>query len=400
MSKDETPRLGLWILVAKFGAKLLPAIGKIVGMVFKTKGGLAALSFAGYSTVFTWQFAIVIMVALGIHEAGHVWAMRRAGIPTRGFYFIPFLGGAAVPDRAWHTQQEHLYVALMGPIWGTLVVLPLVVAFVLTRDVLWAGIAAWVAVVNLVNLLPIYPLDGGRVLHSVLLPSTSWKQYVGFIALTALMSVAMLFTGMSLFAVMGLVGVMELMLEKRKMERKAQLVVELARGRELLAEVEAQVESDFPGVFKRLDELKVEQLPDNPFDRVGRNFRDSFETLTKYPWVSEDPVGVIARRCSEDAYALEREECGDRECLPDLDDDELSDLRSPYEKLGLVWAAQVRGFQRGLDKLDTGPVLEGLTNPQRRLGMLCYLALAFILALLVVELGSVDGANAALRALQ
>ncbi|MEY4668573.1 MAG: hypothetical protein RL518_1272 [Pseudomonadota bacterium] len=135
----EAPRLGLWILMAKLGGKFAPFVLKALGVLLKTKGGLAALSFAGYSFMFTWQFAVVIMVALGVHEAGHVWAMRRCRIPTKGFYFIPFVGGAAVPERAWHTQREHLYVALMGPVWGTCVAVPLICAYLFTGNALWAA---------------------------------------------------------------------------------------------------------------------------------------------------------------------------------------------------------------------------------------------------------------------
>jgi Zn-dependent protease len=254
MAEAKTIKVGLWLIFVKLGAKILPAIMKVFSIALKTKGGLAALSFAGYSAVFTWQFALILMISLGIHEAGHVWAMRRCGIPTRGFYFIPFIGGAAVPDRKWHSQREHLYVALMGPVWGAFCALAATIVYLVTENVLWAGISSWIAVLNLINLLPVYPLDGGRVLHSVVLPSESRAQRIAFLSLMVVMIVALAMSGLTLFMVIGLAGLFEVYNEDKE-------------ARKRLARRENASEPELEDEFQEQESPMLEGLP--PFWRLA-----------------------------------------------------------------------------------------------------------------------------------
>jgi Zn-dependent protease len=381
MGKDVTPRLGLWILALKLGAKLLPALGKVLGLAVKTKGGLAALSFAGYSFMFTWQFAVVIMVSLGIHEAGHVWAMRRCGIPTKGFYFIPFFGGAAVPDRTWRTQKEHLYVALMGPIWGILVALPCIAAFLVTGNVLWAGIASWVAAINLINLLPIYPLDGGRVLHSVMLPSKSRAQLFSFIALSLGMGTLMAYVGIYLFAYMSLIGLLQLSVENRKMESDLANAKEANQLKEMVATQRKRLEIISPGVFDRLGRLSHHE---RAILRAG--FDEKVSRAKK-----SESVSHIA----DDTATSER----DDELQSDLDDDSI--LEEDFELRYLEHADNLEKLQQDLEEtFQEVTTLEALTYPQRALGLLSFFLLAIVLAGLVSTLAGVDGAEAALKAFQ
>jgi putative peptide zinc metalloprotease protein len=131
------------------------------------KIGLLIGTFALYSLVFSWKFAILIMVAIGWHESGHVWAMRRVGVPTRGFYFIPFLGGVAIADRNYANLRDKVIVAIMGPIWGMALGLVTWVAYLLTDNPFLGAAAYWQALLNLFNLLPANPLDGGQIFRSV-----------------------------------------------------------------------------------------------------------------------------------------------------------------------------------------------------------------------------------------
>jgi Zn-dependent protease len=371
----ESPRLGLWMLLLKLGGKFIPLLLKGLGLLVKTKGGLAALSFAGWSVVSTWQFAVVLMAAVGIHEAGHVWAMRRCGIPTKGFYFLPFIGGAAVPDRAWHTQREHLYVALMGPVWGTLVALPLMCAYLLTGDALWAGIAAWVGALNLINLLPIYPLDGGRVLHSVLLPSKSKAQLFIFAGLTLCMGAAMVYTGIYLFAVFSIVGVLELLIEDRKKTAEANLSAKFESLREQVRQEQDQLEQEHPGISDHVERLLAER-PDPESES----------------YVRHRLIGILSEQTPED---------------PRFGSEWLSSLKvvvgsteDTYDFHSLCRAAKITGCQRRLAEINLAPPLQGLNSPERVLGLTCCFVLAATLAALVVIVGSVDGANTALKALQ
>lgn len=223
MAREDRVRVGPWLLLGKLATKLFPALLKLLALIFKTKVGLAAVSFIGWTSLFSWQFALVIMISIGIHEAGHVWAMRRFGIPTRGFYFIPFLGGAAVPLKSFTDQWQHLCVALMGPVWGSLVGLAAALVYIATGNPLWAGIAAWIVLINLVNLIPVYPLDGGRVMHSMLV-HPSFPQLVRPLYLMMFVFLgAVAYLGAYTFLAIGLVGIFELWMEAKN---RRQLVAE------------------------------------------------------------------------------------------------------------------------------------------------------------------------------
>lgn len=153
------------------GGKLLPKtfsflIKFIKGLKF-LKIGLAGASFAGYAYMFTWKFALLLMIAVGWHESGHVWAMKKLGIPTKGFYFIPFFGGAAIPEENFKSHEDNLVMSIMGPIFGAILAWSCLVPYYYTHNNMWLAAAGWMAFINLFNLLPINPLDGGRIIHSV-----------------------------------------------------------------------------------------------------------------------------------------------------------------------------------------------------------------------------------------
>lgn len=153
-------RVGLWGVLAKLGGALLKGV--------KTANvGWAAASFAAYGFLFTWKGAVAILAQLFVHEYGHVHAMRKTGMKVRGMYFIPFLGAVAVTEDAFTSRRQQAYVALNGPIWGSAFTLVPVALWWFTGNPRYAAAAAWWALINLFNLLPILPLDGGRLLQAL-----------------------------------------------------------------------------------------------------------------------------------------------------------------------------------------------------------------------------------------
>ena len=111
---------------------------------------------------------ILITVTLFIHEMGHVWGMKMRRIPIQGMYFIPFLGAAIVPKEEFRSDRDEAIVAIMGPIFGLVQALLIVPIFSATEAPFYAE-AVWLVVfLNLFNLLPIGPLDGGRILRTTL----------------------------------------------------------------------------------------------------------------------------------------------------------------------------------------------------------------------------------------
>jgi Zn-dependent protease len=210
---------GLVGLVAKLGSKVAATIGKVgTGALKAAKTanvGWAVASAAAYSILFSWKFALAIMVQLFVHEYGHVHAMRRTGMKVRGMYFIPLLGAVAVTDEAFKTRRQQVYVALNGPLWGSLLAVIPAALWFWTGDALWATIAAWWALINLFNLLPIAPLDGGRVMQAF---AFSYSSSLGLaLSLAGLVGALALGTaaGFSLIWFVAALGAMELVSESQ-----------------------------------------------------------------------------------------------------------------------------------------------------------------------------------------
>ncbi len=168
---------GLVALLLKVGPKLASMAVKFLKAAKVGKVGLASASVASYAFLFTWEFAIMIMILLIVHESGHVWAMKRCGMKTKGIYFIPFMGAAAVADEEFKSCGDEVYIAIMGPIWGFALSIAVAAVYFITNNALFAAAAGWMAMVNLFNLLPINPLDGGRIMKSI---SLSIDSRLGF----------------------------------------------------------------------------------------------------------------------------------------------------------------------------------------------------------------------------
>jgi len=160
---------------------LLALLSKVSTTLFKMvksiKILLAVGTFATYSFLFTWKFALLFILGIGIHEAGHVYAMRKIGIKTKGFYFIPFIGGAAIAEESFGNADKETYVALYGPLFGIFTVIIPLILYKITGLAIYGTAASWLATVNLFNLFPVNPLDGGRVIKCF---SFSMHKKVGF----------------------------------------------------------------------------------------------------------------------------------------------------------------------------------------------------------------------------
>jgi len=213
------PRLGLWALAAKLGGKLLGVAGKAgAGLLKAAKGtnlAMAAVSAASYSIFFSWRFVPLLLLQLVVHEYGHIHAMRRTGMRVKGMYFLPFMGALTVSDDAYTSRRQQAYVALSGPLWGGLLTLLPLCAWLWTAEPFWAAVASVWALLNLLNLLPFAPLDGGRALSAFANSfSSNLGVAVGVLGLAGMVALGTAM-GFSLIWIVAALGAMELVGESR-----------------------------------------------------------------------------------------------------------------------------------------------------------------------------------------
>jgi Zn-dependent protease len=155
VGRITAPIVGLGLLLLKFGGFLLKF------KVFTT-GASMLVSIAAYTWIWGLPFAIGFVLLILVHELGHVLELRRQGVKASAPLFIPFLGAVIgmreLPDDAWKEAK----VALAGPILGSLGAAVVWVAGEATGSDLLVALAFVGFFLNLFNLIPIVPLDGGR----------------------------------------------------------------------------------------------------------------------------------------------------------------------------------------------------------------------------------------------
>lgn len=141
---------------------------------------LAVLSFLFIYLLTGFWTALFIFAMIGLHEYGHLLAAKYVGIETGGFYFIP-LGGISIIKGDPPEQWKKYYIAYGGPLIGLALSALGVLAFSVGKYNLFGlnlvtniqivnlasrAVTIW-AIINIFNLLPIYPFDGGRLLAAI-----------------------------------------------------------------------------------------------------------------------------------------------------------------------------------------------------------------------------------------
>lgn len=146
-------------------------------------GFSAFISIAIYSMIFGWYFAVGLVLLLFIHEMGHALVMKLKGIPIGAIVFVPFLGAAVTMRQMPHNAQDEAEVGIAGPIAGAMAsgVCLLIAELHPDPTNIWAPLAYFGFFLNLFNLIPIVPFDGGRVLAAI--DRRVWL--VGFLGLLA-----------------------------------------------------------------------------------------------------------------------------------------------------------------------------------------------------------------------
>ena len=173
------------------------------------KVALAGVAVSGWTVLYSLPFALAITATLVFHEWGHLRAMKRFGIPTKGMYLIPFVGGIAVGEQA-RTHWEDVYISMMGPVYGLAMTVACYLLYLATGSHLVGLVASVSALVNVFNLLPIHPLDGGRVVKALVFSGRSRWAFFAFLAASAAFFAVSTMAGLALLTFFIVIGALDL----------------------------------------------------------------------------------------------------------------------------------------------------------------------------------------------
>ncbi len=150
---NRRPMIKLFLLLLS-GAKF----GKVLA-----SGGTMLLSLVVYAFIYGWKYAAGFIALLFVHEMGHYMAARQRGLAVGLPTFIPFLGAWIELKQLPHDAETEAWVGLGGPAVGTLGAL---LCYVMARawQIDWLLAVAYAGFfLNLFNMIPLSPLDGGRI---------------------------------------------------------------------------------------------------------------------------------------------------------------------------------------------------------------------------------------------
>jgi len=173
---------------------------------------LGALAVAAAMFFFGPLFGLALVLSVAIHEFGHVAAYRVCGHSDARFRLIPLLGGVAISNQAPASQEKQIFISIMGP---AICLGPMLLGFALSEVLPYSmvGLADFcytfaivTGALNFFNLLPFWPLDGGRIVQ--ILAFSFWPPAATVVA--TMMSAALIVAAIALksmmllfFAIMG-----------------------------------------------------------------------------------------------------------------------------------------------------------------------------------------------------
>lgn len=166
--------------LAAAGAAIVTVLAKFKFLlVFLKTGGTMILTMWVYALFFGWPYAAGFVLLIFIHECGHLLAARAFGLKVGSPMFIPFMGAVIALKQRPHDARVEAWVGIGGPLLGTLGAVICFALYAATGNWLFRALAYSGFWLNLFNLIPILPLDGGRIAGAI----SPWLWVVGVAAL-------------------------------------------------------------------------------------------------------------------------------------------------------------------------------------------------------------------------
>jgi Zn-dependent protease len=155
------------LLLFKFAAQLKGLLLLLPKLKILATSASMLVSIGAYTLIWGWRFAVGFVVLLLVHEMGHVFQLRREGIKASAPMFIPFVGALVAMKEMPKDAAAEARVGLAGPVLGSLGALVPLGIYALTGNELFQALAFVGFFLNLFNLLPVLPLDGGRAMAAL-----------------------------------------------------------------------------------------------------------------------------------------------------------------------------------------------------------------------------------------
>ena len=178
------------------------------------------LSVGVYWSIWGWKFAVGLVLSIYVHEMGHVWMLRRYGIPATAPMFIPGLGAFIRLKQYPASPHEDARVGLAGPIWGWGAAVASYFIYLATDAKIFAAIAQFGAWINLFNLLPLFQLDGSHAFRAL----SKWERA----GIAALMLVMWVTTHEGLLLILGAVAAFRTFQKDAPTQRDTTVLLEFA----------------------------------------------------------------------------------------------------------------------------------------------------------------------------
>lgn len=193
LRKLFAPIVAFGLLLVKFGAFAIKFFGIFI-------------SVGGYALIWGWRFAVGFVLLILVHELGHYIEAKRQGLNPSIPVFIPFLGAYVAIKNAPFDPWRNLLVSAAGPILGGLGALGVWLAGEATDSRLLVALGYTGFMLNLFNLIPFRPLDGGFMWRSLKLLRYGTRDHAPWASQAKLVAGSLIYTGLVVLLILGMVA--------------------------------------------------------------------------------------------------------------------------------------------------------------------------------------------------